>query len=74
MIKKFKDFLAESLDESIDSLEISDDEMDLFKREPILSNLISSGKVTLTKNKIFFDGEDQELSDVLGRFFKTKNK
>mgnify|MGYP001205291522 CR=1 FL=1 len=62
MIKKFNEFITESLSSSIDI----DNEMSrIIKDTPEISNLVSDKKIEIKDNKIFFDITDINTVDLL---------
>ena len=63
MIKKYEDFIKESHSKTI---KLTPEEVNLFTSEPVLQNLISDEKVSLSKDAIQYDELDiktKEISD-----------
>ncbi len=62
MIKKFNEFITESLSSSVSI----DTEMSrIIKDTPEISNLVSDKKIEIKDNKIFFDITDINTVDLL---------
>ena len=75
MIKKYKDFINESVGpnkEGSISINLSEEESELFTTEPKLSELIHDKKVALLTPELWFDENDKETIDTLGNYFDVK--
>ena len=76
-IKSYSEFINESntppgLDtEKTIIVSLNDDEVSLFNREPILSNLISTQKVTVVGDKLYYY-DDEQVANILNQFFPEK--
>jgi hypothetical protein len=76
-IKSYIQFIKESNippgPDNKDSMVVTleDDEILMFSNEPILSNLISTQKVCLIENEIYFYDE-KETKEILNMFFPEK--
>lgn len=64
MIKKFLEFISESKI----SVDCEENWSEIIKDTPELSNLISSRKIELIDNKIFFDGDDLDTIEILNTY------
>lgn len=64
MIKKFLDFISESKI----SVNCEENWSQIISDTPELSNLISSRKIELIDNKIFFDKEDLNTIEILNTY------
>lgn len=79
MLKKYNDFLNESnipgpkLDGSV-SIDLKDDESELFSSEDELKSLISNQKVSLLSPKLWYNSNDVETINVLKNYFDMENE
>lgn len=64
IIKKFKNFIYESRI----SIDCDNTWSQIIRDTPELSNLISSRKIELIDNKIFFDKEDSNTVEILNTY------
>src|SRR5574343_34889 len=55
------------------SINLDEEKLKLFEDEPLLSNLISRGKVTLTSNKVWYNEDDEPTYDLLQDFLLEKS-
>lgn len=56
-----------------DMINIKDEEVDLFQKEPALSKLIADEKVSLLGNKLMYDKNDVETFEVLDLYLEINN-
>lgn len=75
MIKKFNEFIKESKStppgpsvENTSSIQLKDEDSAMFRKEPILSNLISDQKVSLIDNTLYYY-KDSDIVELLSQFF-----
>jgi hypothetical protein len=63
------------LSESLDSFHhISEEEYSQFSQVPALGELITKGKVTLEKDRIFYDENDVETKEILDQYLEIPDK
>jgi len=77
-IKSYLDFLNESINippgpgiEGSLLKNLSEDEISLFSEEPLLSNLISSLKISIVGDELYYYN-DKDIIDVLSQYFTMK--
>ena len=76
-IKSYLEFINESnTPPGVDTektivVSLNDDEVSMFREEPILSNLIGSQKVTVVSNKLYYY-DDEQVINTLNQFFPEK--
>jgi hypothetical protein len=56
------------------SVDISEDEMNLFSDEPALQELISKNKITLRNGKVLFDESDEDTKTLLDVYLELPGK
>ena len=71
MIKKYADFIKESHSKTI---KLSPEEVSLFSSEPVLQNLISDEKVSLSKDDIQYDESDVKTKEILDQYLEIAGK
>ena len=54
------------------SATLDDEDSSFFKREPILSNLISDEKISLVDNILWYYKDDKETISILKEYFPDK--
>jgi hypothetical protein len=63
------------LSESLDNFHhISEEEYSQFSQVPALGELITKGKVTLEKDRIFYDENDVETKEILDQYLEIPDK
>jgi ABC-type Fe2+-enterobactin transport system substrate-binding protein len=77
IIKSYLEFIKESnvppgpdVESSV-FVTLTDDEIYMFREEPILSNLISSQKAMIVGNQLYYY-DDKQVIDSLNQFFPEK--
>jgi hypothetical protein len=71
MIKKYEDFIKESNSKTI---KLTPEEVNLFTSEPVLQNLISDEKVSLSKDDIQYDESDIKTKEILDQYLELPGK
>jgi hypothetical protein len=71
MIKKYEDFIKESNSKTI---KLTPEEVNLFTSEPVLQNLISDEKVSLSKDAIQYDELDIKTKEILDQYLELPGK
>jgi hypothetical protein len=71
MIKKYEDFIKESHSKTI---KLTPEEVNLFTSEPVLQNLISDEKVSLSKDSIQYDESDIKTKEILDQYLEIAGK
>lgn len=71
MIKKFEDFINKSHSKTI---KLTPEEVSLFTSEPVLQNLISDEKVSLSKDSIQYDESDVKTKEILDQYLEIAGK
>jgi len=71
MIKKYEDFIKESHSKTI---KLTPEEVSLFTSEPVLQNLISDEKVSLSKDAIQYDESDIKTKEILDQYLEVAGK
>ena len=71
MIKKYEDFIKESNSKTI---KLTPEEVNLFTSEPVLQNLISDEKVSLSKDDIQYDESDVKTKEILDQYLEIAGK
>jgi phage I-like protein len=71
MIKKFEDFINKSHSKTI---KLTPEEVSLFTSEPVLQNLISDEKVSLSKDDIQYDESDVKTKEILDQYLEIAGK
>jgi hypothetical protein len=71
MIKKYEDFIKESHSKTI---KLTPEEVNLFTSEPVLQNLISDEKVSLSKDAIQYDESDIKTKEILDQYLEVAGK
>jgi flagellar biosynthesis chaperone FliJ len=79
MIKKYKQFVKENIELSNSSarIYIDSNEVEMFDTEPVLQNLISDEKVSLSKDSIQYDESDPSASktkEILDQYLEIAGK
>jgi hypothetical protein len=66
--------VGESRTELGEEMDITEDEMDLFKKQELLIDLIRQGKVRLSNKKIHFSKSDKETIECLDMYLEMDKK
>ena len=66
-LENFSKFIKESHTKSI---QISEDEMNLFSQESSLQELITKSKITLKNGEVLYDETDKETKELLSQYLK----
>lgn len=67
MIKRYKDFIKESI-------KLTEEEVGLFNQEPLLQKLISDKKVRLYDDRVEFDETDTQTKEVLDQYLEIPGR
>jgi hypothetical protein len=75
-IKSYLEYLNESNkppepnNDDVFIIELDEDELIMFNNEPILTNLVSTQKVTIIDNKLYYNNSDNKTKEILNSFYK----
>jgi hypothetical protein len=70
-VERFLNFDKESHSKSVN---VSEDEMNLFSQEPALQELITKNKITLKNGEVLFDENDEETKQLLDQYLEMPGK
>ena len=75
MIKRFNQFVNESLNETpgpntpgCDKMDLTEEDMDMFTSEPVLNKLIEDLKVALFDTEVWYFKDDTDTFDKLSTY------
>ncbi len=73
-IKKFNEFILESTGGDEITISLREEDLDLFKREPILSNLIDKEKISISMGNLTYNKNDKSTIESLEGFIDLNKK
>lgn len=73
-IKKFNEFILESTGGDEITISLREEDLDLFKREPILSNLIDKEKISISMGNLTYHKNDKSTIESLEGFIDLNKK